>query len=197
MAKKQKHKKTASKNIIVFIFAILAVAAITCGVIVLIHQIRLDNGEKSDNAQDKNTANEILKTEDDLKDEEKVAESSNDAKDRMEADERVQQPVDKDLSGKNIAKPAINFISEEDGKIAIGGEIPNINETSGTCTYVFAKDGVEITSSTEILPNPSYISCKTARIDKSKFSAGKWQVKLKYKSETSEGESETQTFEIK
>ena len=71
MAKKQK-RKTASKHIIGFILTILLVAALTCGIIVLIKQLKADKNEK-DNVQDKNTASDVIKTEDDLKDENKVA----------------------------------------------------------------------------------------------------------------------------
>ena len=109
MAKKQK-RKTASKHIIGFILTILLVAALTCGIIVLIKQLEADKSEK-DNVQDKNTASNILETEEDLKDEEKVAQSSNDAKDRMDADEEAKEKttVAQDESGKKIAKPEISF----------------------------------------------------------------------------------------
>ena len=196
MAKKQK-RKTASKHIIGFVLTILLVAALTCGIIVLIKQLEADKNEK-DNVQDKNTASDVVKTEDDLKDENKVAQPSNDAKDRMEADEEAKEKtvVDQDESGKKIAKPEITFIAEENGKIVIGGDVSNINETGGTCTYIFTKGDNTITAGTGILPNPSYISCETARIDKSKFTSGTWSVKIQYKSNTSEGESETQSVEI-
>lgn len=196
MAKKQK-RKTASKHIIGFILTILLVAALTCGIIVLIKQLEADKNEK-DNVQDKNTASDVIKTEDDLKDENKVAQSSNDAKDRMEADEEAKEKtvVDQDESGKKIAKPEITFIAEENGKIVIGGDVSNINETGGTCTYVFTKGDNTVTAGTGILPNPSYISCETARIDKSKFTSGTWSVKIQYKSNAAEGESEAKSYTV-
>ena len=196
MAKKQK-RKTASKHIIGFILTILLVAALTCGIIVLIKQLEADKNEK-DNVQDKNTASDVIKTEDDLKDENKVAQSSNDAKDRMEADEEAKEKtvVDQDESGKKIAKPEITFIAEENGKIVIGGDVSNINETGGTCIYIYTKGDNTITAGTGILPNPSYISCETARIDKSKFTSGTWSVKIQYKSNTAEGESEAKSYTV-
>lgn len=196
MAKKQK-RKTASKHIIGFILTILLVAALTCGIIVLIKQLEADKSEK-DNIQDKNTASNILETEEDLKDEEKVAQSSNDAKDRMDADEEAKEKaiVAQDESGKKIAKPEISFIAEEDDKIAVGGEITNINETGGTCTYIFTKGSSVVTAGVNTLPNPSYISCETARIDKSKFTSGTWSVKIQYKSNAAEGESEAKSYTI-
>lgn len=196
MAKKQTRNKTASKNIIVFILAVLLVAALSFGIIILIKQIQSDKAEK-DSAQDKNTASDTL-SEEDLADDDKVTEFSNNAKDRMDADEeaKADTTVDQDETGLKIAKPEISFIAEEGDKIAVGGEIININETGGTCTYIFTKGGSAVSASTGTLPNPTYISCETARIDKSKFTSGTWSVKIQYKSNNAEGESETKSYTI-
>lgn len=196
MAKKQTRNKTASKNIIVFILAVLLVAALSFGIIILIKQMQSDKAEK-DSAQDKNTASDTL-SEEDLADDDKVTEFSNNAKDRMDADEeaKADTTVDQDETGLKIAKPEISFIAEEGDKIAVGGEIININETGGTCTYIFTKGGSAVSASTGTLPNPTYISCETARIDKSKFTSGTWSVKIQYKSNNAEGESETKSYTI-
>ena len=197
MAKKQKRDKKTASNIVVFVIAILLVAAITFGIIVLIKMAQKDKPEKN-SARGGDVAEEILKTEEDLKDENKVAESSNDAKDRMEADEKAKADttVEVDDSGLKIAKPVLNFVSMEGDKIAAGGAVPNINETGGKCTYSFSKDSTKIEFSTNTLPNPSYISCETVRVDASKFTSGTWTVKIIYKSNTAEGESETQSIKI-
>jgi hypothetical protein len=131
-----------------------------------------------------------------LKDEEKVAESSNDAKDRFEADERTKTPVEKNSAGLNIAKPSVTYVVNENGFVAAGGAIYNINETEGACTYIFTNGDKTITANSGILPNASYISCEAVRLEASKFDAGTWTVKIQYKSNTSEGESETQSIEI-
>ena len=197
MAKKQKRDKKTASNIVVFVIAILLVAAITFGIIVLIKMAQKDATENN-KVQDRNTADEILKTEEDLKDEDKVAESSNNAKDRMEADEKAKADttVEVDDSGLKIAKPVLNFVSMEGDKIAAGGAVPNINETGGKCTYSFSKEGAKIEFSTNTLPNPSYISCETVRVDANKFTSGTWTVKIIYKSNAAEGESETQNIRI-
>ena len=196
MAKKQTRNKTASKNIIVFILAVLLVAALSFGIIILIKQMQSDRAEK-DSAQDKNTASNTL-SEEDLADDDKVTEFSNNAKDRMDADEeaKADTTVDQDETGLKIAKPEISFIAEEGDKIAVGGEIININETGGTCTYIFTKGDSVVSASTGTLPNPTYISCETARIDKSKFTSGTWSVKIQYKSNNAEGESEAKSYTI-
>ena len=199
MAKnKKRDKKTASKNIVLFIFAILLVAAITLGIIILIKQANSDKSSEKDSIQNRNTADTILQSEEDLKDEDKVAESSNNAKDRMEADEKAKADttIEVDDSGLKIAKPVLNFVSLEGDKIVAGGAVPNVNETGGKCLYSFSKNGVSMEFSADPLPNPSYISCETVRVDKAKFTNGTWTVKIKYKSNAAEGESETQTIQI-
>jgi len=196
MAKKQKRNKTASKNIILFIFAVLLVAAISFGIIVLIKQMQADKSEKND-TRDKNTASNELK-EEDLNNEDKVAEASNNTKDRMEADEQAKADttVDRDESGKKIAKPEISFLQLDGDKVAVGGAIYNLNETGGECLYSFTKSGANLEFRADVLPNPSYISCSTMQIDKTKFTTGVWSVKIKYKSNTAEGESEAKSITI-
>ena len=139
MTEKQKTSKTAFKYIIGIVLAVLVVAAVTCGVIAFMRQLEHEKDKEKDNAQNRNTASDILKTEDDLKDEEKVAESSNTAKDIMDAEAEQKTVVEQDDSGLKIAKPEISFIADENGQIAIGGQVTNINETEGTCTYVSRK----------------------------------------------------------
>lgn len=198
MAKKtKKRQKTASKNIVIFILSILLIAAITFGIIVLVKQAQRDKSEK-DSAQDRNTASSATENEEDLKDADKVAAASNDAKDRMEADEKVKADttVEVDDAGLKIAKPVLSFVAIEGDKVAAGGAIYNINETGGKCTYSFSKDGAKLDFSTNTLPNPGYISCEAIRVDKNKFTAGTWTVKIIYKSNAAEGESETQNIRI-
>ena len=126
--------------------------------------------------------------------EEEIAKKSNEAKDRMEADEKKTEEPEKTETGSKLANPSISFIALEDDKLAVGGLVSNINETDGNCIYIFWKGSESFTVSAGILPNPSYISCETVRVDKTKFSSGTWNIKIKYKSNTAEGESETQTY---
>ncbi len=195
MATKTNKTKTSS-YIIAGVLAIIAIAGISFGVFVLVRQIRLQENPRQNDTQNTNTADTPLRTEEDLQDDEKVAEASNDAKDRMEADDNVTTTVEKDQSGLIIARPEISYVAIEDDNIVAGGQIPNINETEGTCTYVFTKGSTTVTESAEILPNPSYISCAAVRIAKTKFSAGEWNVKILYKSNTAEGESASQSITI-
>lgn len=195
-AKKQKRNKT-SRNIIYLLIVMILVAIIVLGGLAIAKLAHKDEDEK-DEAQDTNTASEILRTEEDLKDEDKVAQSSNDAKDRFDADERTKTETEKNAAGLNIAVPVVNFVglSQDGAFIEAGGSIPNINEPEGNCTFVFTKGETSVTASSEILPGASYISCEAVKLEKSKFTSGTWNVKIQYKSNLSEGESETQSFEI-
>lgn len=197
MANSNKNKR----KIIILSIAALSTAIVVCGVFAIIHhnQKKDSNTQQSNSAQvDNSPVQDILKTESDLRDEEKVTAASNDAKDRMEADDAraAEQTVERDESGKKVAKPIVSFASVEGNEVVASGIVSNINELEGGCTFIFTKDSATISQTSDILPGPSYVSCETVRIDKSKFSSGTWTVKIQYKSNTAEGESEAQTIQM-
>lgn len=196
MAKSAKQKRN-SKTLVSIVIVMILVAVIVFGVFSIVKILR-DKGDEKDNAQDTNTASEILKTEEDLKDEDKVAQAGNNAKDRLEADENNKPTVEQNAAGLNIATPVLNFVGldQTGANVEAGGEIVNINELEGTCTFVFTKGDVSVTASSGILPGPNHIACESVKLERSKFTSGTWNVKIQYKSNRSEGESETQSFEI-
>lgn len=203
MAKNKKTKKLIG-NILTSIVAILLIAAIVMGVILLFRQ-NDDNAPKpqqkqQDYARDVNTASDKIKTEEDLKDEEKVAEASNDTKDRQEADNRTEaaakEAAKKTESGSIVAEPEITYIADENGDTIVGAEVRNINETGGSCTYTFTRGSTSTSVTTGINAGPSYISCEAARFAKGKLTSGTWSVTVKYKSNTAEGESEAQSYSV-
>lgn len=203
MAKNKKTKKLI-KNFFTTIIAILLIAAIVLGVILLFRQNENSTPKpqpQQDYARDINTASDKIKTEDDLKDEEKVAESSNDAKDRQEAEDNAQaeakEATKKTESGTLVAEPEITYIADEDGDTLVGAEVRNINETGGKCTYTFTRGSTSTSVTTGINAGPSYISCEAARLPKGKLSSGTWSVTVKYKSNTAEGESEAQSYSVR
>ena len=204
MAKNKKTKKLI-KNFFTAIIAILLIAAIVLGVILLFRQNENSTPKpqpQQDYARDINTASDKIKTEDDLKDEEKVAESSNDAKDRQEADDNAQakakEATKKTESGTLVAEPEITYTytDNETGDTLVGAEVRNINETGGKCTYTFTRGSTSTSVTTGINAGPSYISCEAARLPKGKLSSGTWSVTVKYKSNTAEGESEAQSYSV-
>ena len=198
---KNKKRKNYSSDILTFIIAAILVAIVIFGIVIMIRQNSPSDPPKQQDARNNNTASDIIKTEEDLKDEEKVAESSNDSKDRAEAqarnEEEDRKTVEQTASGLKVAKPIITFVDDHEADaIVVGGEVSNINETGGKCTIVFSKGSNVVSVSTSTLPNASYISCEAGRIEKSKLSAGEWKVKIQYKSNYAEGESEAQSYTI-
>ena len=200
MAKNKKRKNNLS-DIFTFIIAAILVAVIVFGIVIMVQQNSPSDSPKQEDARNANTASDILKTEEDLKDENKVAESSNDSKDRAEAQARNEEEDKKTVaqtsSGLKVAKPIITFIDgNEPDVVVVGGEVSNINETGGKCTIVFTKGSDVVSVSTNTLPNATYVSCEAGRIEKSKLSAGEWRVKIQYKSNYAEGESEAQSYTV-
>ena len=198
---KNKKRKNNSSDILTFIVAAILVAIVIFGIVIMIRQNSPSDPPKQQDARNNNTASDIIKTEEDLKDKEKVAESSNDSKDRAEAqarnEEEDRKTVEQTSSGLKVAKPIITFVDDHEADaIVVGGEVSNINETGGKCTIVFSKGSSVVSVSTGTLPNASYISCEAGRIEKSKLSAGEWKVKIQYKSNYAEGESEAQSYTI-
>ncbi len=192
----KKQTRNKSKTIIYLLIVMILVAVIVLGGLTIAKLMR--EKDENDSVHDTNTASEILRTEEDLKDEEKVAQSSNDAKDRFDADERTKTVTEKNDAGLNIAAPVVSFVglSQDGNYIEAGGAVPNINEPEGNCTFVFTNGDKTVTASSNILPGASYISCEAVKLEKAKFTSGTWSVKIQYKSNLSEGESETQSFEI-
>ena len=78
----------------------------------------------------------------------------------------------------------------------ISSTITNIVETEGTCSYIFTKDTQSVTKMTSVLPNAKNTVCEAVVLEKGSLSSGEWKVRLEYKSNLSEGVSETQTFTI-
>ena len=200
MAKNKKRKNRLS-DIFTFIIAAILVAVVVFGIVIMIQQNSPSEGPKQQDARNINTASDALKTEEDLKDENKVAESSNDSKDRAEAqarnEEEDKKTVAQTTSGLKVAKPMITFIDgNEPDAVVVGGEVSNINETGGKCTIAFTKGSDVVSVSTNTLPNANYVSCEAGRIEKSKLSAGEWKVKIQYKSNYAEGESEAQSYTV-
>lgn len=197
-------RKTKKKNLNTFITIVIAallIGVVVFGILVMIKQNQLGKITEKEDSRDTNTASTIIRTEEDLKDEEKVTESSNDAKDKIEAEKRNQekdaQTSTQTESGLKVATPDITFVAPENDLVAVGGEVRNINKNEGSCIAVFIKDGVVVTASSEVsLTGSGYISCKTIKIEKSKLSAGTWSVKLQYKSNYAEGESESQDYTV-
>jgi hypothetical protein len=194
MAKKQTETRANKKTIIILIVTMIFAAIASCCIYIAadkLHPKDEPTSNSEDEHKDDKTPEESYSPSD-----EKTETPADDPKARMDEDEANKTVPEKDESGLNIARPEISFIATENDKIAIGGAIPNINEVEGNCTFVLTNGAQTVTETSGILPNPSYISCESVQIDKSRLSSGTWTIKIQYKSKTSEGESEPKTYTI-
>lgn len=107
-----------------------------------------------------------------------------------------QAPVSTDqTTGKTIVSVAASVDVAGD-VVYIRGGINNI--VSGGVCKVFLKhsSGRTLEKETSILPNASTVDCKTVQIPISELSPGAWTYTLKYLSNTAEGSSSENSFQV-
>ncbi len=82
--------------------------------------------------------------------------------------------------------------------VEVAGYVQGVFEDGGTCTYTFTKDSQSFSRTSVGFQDATHTSCAPVDISKSSFpQTGTWQVTLKYKSSTSVGTSNSQSFDIK
>lgn len=82
--------------------------------------------------------------------------------------------------------------------VEVAGYVPGIFEDGGTCSYTFTRGSVSFTKTTSGFQDATHTSCAPADVNRSSFSQdGTWSVILKYKSVTSVGSSNEQSFTLK
>ncbi len=113
-----------------------------------------------------------------------------------ELEKRQHQQVERNESGLKKANVLLHDPYVVGQKTVISSTITNIVETEGTCSYIFTKDTQSVTKITSVLPNAKNTVCEAVVLEKGSLSSGEWKVRLEYKSNLSEGVSETQTFTI-
>ena len=114
-----------------------------------------------------------------------------------ELEKQQQKEIDKNENGLRKASVLLNEPYFADGKTIISSTITNVVETEGVCNYVFTNGANSITKTTKVLPNAKNTVCEAVVLEKGSLSAGQWEVRLEYKSNLSEGVSETQTFTVR
>lgn len=199
MAAKTKKK---NKHIVLKIVGwIILVAVISFGALAGFKIYRDNENNQTtteEETQDINTAdvnNNSIKQAEPTEEDKTTA--GNDAKAKTEELERQQSvEVEKNENGLRIANVVLNEPYKADGKIIISSTITNIVETEGNCNYIFTNGASTITKKTQVLPNAKNTVCEAVVLEKNNLSAGKWKVRLEYKSKLSEGVSETQTFTV-
>ncbi len=162
--------------------------------------VKVLNSKPADSQEDDDNKTEIVhnpeqKSDDEKEDEQSVAE--NDPKKKTEELEKeLNKEVEKNANGLKKASVVLNEPYKVGTKTIISSTITNIVETDGVCTYIFAKGSSSMAKTTKVLPNAKNTVCEAVVFQKGDIDAGTWSVRLEYKSKTSEGVSETQTFTI-
>lgn len=192
MKNKKQGKKTGTGGILKAILAVILVAAMVFGGLVLARTLTQGNKEE-ESKNDTNTA-EYYSTEN-----ENGGENSNlDAKEEMEKQEQNRTSVEVDENGLNKASVTLYYARvNDDGTIEAMGEVNNLVEIEGNCTYTFTNGARTVSESSEVVPNASNTICGRVSLDRSRFSAGTWKVSLRYESSSSAGTSPTIDLVIK
>ncbi|MDR3297900.1 MAG: hypothetical protein LBT19_00765 [Candidatus Nomurabacteria bacterium] len=191
--KKSKNTKKRTNHIRIIIPVVLAGVAVW-GIFALMGEL-----SKTSNSAN-NTENTVTQPEEDpiKTNDPQNTDNVSDEKDITGGSDKTETPTTNPSTGLKNATVEITNASYENGQITASGQVNNVVETTGTCTYVFTNTstGKTVTLTSDTLPSPSSTPCSSVSSNKSNFTTGKWSVILKYKSSYSEGESTSVTFTI-
>lgn len=200
-----KHKRNTNGFTLLGIMGWILLVAVICFGVLVGWKLFQDDNTKSDasessQTQDINTAdvdNKPKESTEPKEEQDNKTTAGNEAKAKTdELEKRQSAEVEKNENGLKKANVVLNEPYEVDGKVIVSSTITNIVETEGDCNYVFANGSSSFTKKTRVLPNAKNTVCEAVMLEKGSLNAGKWQVKLEYKSNYAEGVSETQTFTI-
>ena len=197
---KKSFRKREKTSVFSVILSIALVAVIVFGVLVLFNGSNADDEPAADDGQtskvepegksedNKNTA--TIADNDEKKDES----DSRDTKDAYEQEQKSSS-VEVGDNGKKVATPYVS-INQNNELVIVSARISDFKEEDGSCTYALSKGAESKIYTKNILPDPKAMVCEALQLKKSELSSGEWTVKVEYKSNTAEGQSETQKFTI-
>lgn len=203
MAKIKTQKKSVSRKeylLLKVLVTILAVALLSFGAFTGVRYLNnnsdsIKNLQNDKQSKTKPITNNTQTEETEPQDNKTTAGNDNKAK-NDELEKEQQKEVERNENGLKKAAVLLNEPYEADGKIIISSMITNIVETEGGCNYIFTNGTNSITKTTNVLPNAKNTVCEAVVLEKGDLYTGEWKVRLEYKSKSSEGVSETQTFTI-
>lgn len=112
-------------------------------------------------------------------------------------DELSKQQTPTDSTGKKVVTPVIVDAGQYEQQIEVRSFVPEIYESTGSCTIIFTKDGSKIVKQVAATPDATTTRCSNLTVARSEFSAGTWTIVVSYSSPTAQGSSQTKTFEVK
>ena len=203
MAKIKTQKKSVSRKeylLLKVLVTVLVVALLSFGAFTGVRYLNNNSDSVKNSQNDKQSKTEPITNntqteETEPQDNRTTAGNDNKAK-NDELEKEQQKEVERNENGLKKAAVLLNEPYEADGKIIISSMITNIVETEGSCNYIFTNGTNSITKTTNVLPNAKNTVCEAVVLEKGDLYAGEWKVRLEYKSKSSEGVSETQTFTI-
>lgn len=104
-----------------------------------------------------------------------------------------ESPTDSELKP---VTPVIASWGQGSGTVEVSARVPEIIESSGTCTLTLKKDSKVVTQEKKATPNVSEMSCGFISVPRSKLSSGAWSAEVSYKSSKAEGNSEPKNIEV-
>lgn len=78
----------------------------------------------------------------------------------------------------------------------LNATINELKETGGKCYFTLSQNGSDKTFTKPILQNAKNMLCEALIFRRGELAPGTWRAKVKYQSNTAEGESETKTFTV-
>ena len=176
-----------NKKIIIISVALVAIIAIAIGVFVW-----KNTNENSDSNGKNSTVTERAESDkDQLNELEENPEKKNQAS-------NTDQPAPI-ITDEETGKKRVYMVSSHDmsgGNIYIRGGM-NSPVSGGKCSAILTgPNGQTVEKKTDILLGAATADCKTVEVSRGELSTGTWKYKLKYTSETIEGETSEGSFEI-
>lgn len=121
---------------------------------------------------------------------------------KQQVDDNKRAIVENDEKNKSNQPPAgtkrqVSAVITAASVNGINGYVTGVFEEGGTCRAEFTMNGSSFSKTSTGFQNASYTQCAPITTTPADFPAsGKWSVKLVYTSNTSEGASQSQTFEV-
>lgn len=169
-------KKNIKKNKIIFLVAIILIFSLLVFI-----KYNNNNKNKGDTQLINNGSTKIAKN------------NSNEETNKKQASDSV---VGNEKSKKSV-KPVITYAGLNNDNIEINAYVPELLDDDGVCYADLNYSPYALSKQVQAIKNVSNMSCPAIIINKSELqSMGTWTVSVKYRSSTSEGQSEDRQIEV-
>lgn len=187
----QKSKNTKRKKLLLALVILVVVLAGAYAA----YSLTLD--QNNDSSQKEKTKKTQSKKSNAATSEESTPDSPTDSKNTATNTDRPAPVTTDDETGKKVVQ-MVASVDSSNNMIYIRGGINNSVEYNGSCfVSLRGPNGQIIRKETTLLQNAATTDCKTIQIDSNELSTGTWKFTLNFTSNTTEGSSSENSFEIK